>query len=217
MSKTTFFLLVVLFIFVGILLAILVDKNKNSLLNSLTKPMTLPSPLSPVTLSLATTTPTVAIGQTTTVTVLINNPLSHPTLTQIELGYDPQAITIDSINPGNFFTKPEIVLQNIDPNTGRLSYALRCAPNSKGIISDCANSSSSTIAVITLTINPYFYKQTTLLSFLPKTVIRTYNGKDLLYHLSNLQLTIHNSLIPIATSSATASSGANFGHIGPMH
>lgn len=44
--------------------------------------------------------------------------------TETYLKYDPNIISIDSIQPGTVFTSPNILLNKIDPQLGKISYAL---------------------------------------------------------------------------------------------
>jgi len=218
MSKTTIALFIILFFFVGLLLFIVFGLKQNQLIDLFTKPH--PSQfISPdTTLSLSTPLTTVRNGQTVTVAVLINNPDPHLNLVQIELSYDPLALTVDSLAPGTFFTNPTIALQNIDPVVGRISYALHCpVPKTENTANNCVNATSPTIAVITFTINPYTIDTSSTLSFLPKTVIRTANGRDILKRITGLHLILTKSLYPISSSSAVASSGATVIHVTPVH
>lgn len=200
MSKTTFTLLIILLVFSGLLLFIMEAKQQNPFIASLEKPII--SRLEPArtTLSFEAAQQAVKEGQTLTVAVIIHNPNPHPSIAELEIAYDPTAVTIDTINPGTFFKKPVIALQEIDPVAGRISYALRCPDTQTS--TDCINSTSSTLAEITLSINPYTLQNTTKLSFLPKSLVRTGEGRDLLEKTSGLQLMITKPFSPIASSSA---------------
>ncbi len=50
--------------------------------------------------------------------------------------YDPNLISVESLEPGPVFTKPEILAQSIDPNSGKITYAVGTfTPSSgKGIV-----------------------------------------------------------------------------------
>src|SRR5260221_11169736 len=150
MSKTTTALFIILLIFIGVLLFVYFNSPHQPILSSLTKPFTTTTSTENTTaLSLSTSATTIQKGQTVTVAVVIHSPYPHPELVQFELAYDPLALTIDEITPGSFFTNPSVVLQNIDPVAGRISYALRCPEG------DCVNPTSPTLATITISINPY--------------------------------------------------------------
>jgi hypothetical protein len=208
MSKTTGFLIAVFLIVIGILLFVIYGMKQNSRMVSFTKPAKEQTPSADTSVSLATTSQSLLPGQTVTIAVLIHNPMSHTTITQLEIAYDPNALTIDSIMPGSFFIDPTIALQNVDFSTGRISYALHCpmGSNSNQMV-DCANNDSPTIAVITANVNPYNLKQTTQLSFLPKTLIRTNTGRDILQSTTGLDLTIGKSQFSISSASAGRNQG----------
>src|SRR6185437_13312610 len=181
MSKTTIFLLILFFTAIGTLFFFMYINKNEPFITSISEPIR--SVVSPMhtSLSIAANTQNVQPGQTITFAVLIHNPNPHPGLVQLEISYDPTMMTVDSLIPGTFFNSPAIALQNIDPVTGRISYALRCSStDTSGKTSDCVNSNSSTVAVITMTISQYAYNHTPTLSFLPKTVVRTNSGRDLL-------------------------------------
>jgi len=211
MSKTTGFLITIFIIFIGILLFVMYGMKQNSPMLSLSnKPEKVKTTPGDTGLSLSTTSQSFLPGQTITIAVLIHNPLPHTTITQFELAYDPNAMTIYSVMPGSFFTDPTIALQNIDFSTGRISYALHCpTENNANQMMDCANNDNQTVAVITANINPYNFKQTTQLSFLPKTVIRTNTGQDILQSTTGLTMTIGKSQFSIASASASVNHGKN--------
>ena len=212
MSKTTIALLFFLLLITGALLYVQFGLRPDSVIasfphvpvTSLTTPDT--------SLSLSSEKQSVQTGQTITVAVLIHNPNPHPGLVQIELAYNPQIVTIDSVNPGTFFTRPVIAFHRIDPNSGRISYTLRCPTDpAKRILQDCTNPTLPTVATITLTVNPYLQKNTTSLTFFPKTAIRSLTGRDMLKKTTGIQLKISSSFYqpyPIASYSATASQSA---------
>jgi hypothetical protein len=210
MSKTTIFLLIVLLTVIGLLLTVVYGKQQNPIITSITKPLITRLTPADSSLTFSTNEQSVRPGQTVTVAVLIHNPNPQPAVTQLELAYDPTVVTIDTITPGTFFDKSMIALQTIDPIAGRISYALRCS-NVQNPNADCINSSSSTVATITMSINSYTIQNSTTLSFLPKTVIRTDTGRDLLKKTTDLKLMITKAFIPVA------SPGAQLIHITPIH
>ena len=48
---------------------------------------------------------------------------------QLEIAYDPKILSIVSLTPGTFFPTPNILLNTIDSETGRISYALVLQPS----------------------------------------------------------------------------------------
>ncbi|HSX09118.1 MAG TPA: cohesin domain-containing protein [Candidatus Saccharimonadales bacterium] len=202
MSKTTIFLLIIFLVVMGCLTYVVYGNKQNQIIQSLTKPIISRVTPSQTSLSLSSSEPIATPGQTITVTVLIHNPNPHPSVAQFEISYDPQIVTIDSVTPGTFFTKPDVALQTIDPIVGRVSYALRCPTDESNTVPDCVNPASSTLATITLTLNLYALGSSTKLTFLPKTLIRTNSGHDLLKSTNDLTITITKSILPVASSSA---------------
>ena len=211
MSKTTFALFVILILFMGILLFILYSPKQTEILRAMTNseiPQTQPAD---TTLSLATETSTANPGQTVTIAVLIHTPRADTNIAEFELSYDPQTVTVNSITPGNFFTHPSVALENIDPSdpsAGRITYALRC-PSTSIKENQCVHAVSSTLATISLSINPYTYANTTSLQFLPKTIVRTYAGEDILRKTQGVQLSIATPFTTLSSSSAIASPAAH--------
>jgi len=203
MSKTTLLLLFILILFLGCLLFVVYEPKKNLIITSLTSP-SITQTSAGATLSLTTTTQTLHREQTVQLEIHLHNATPHPYLTQIELAYDPQMVTVTAITPGPFFTHPTIALKKIDSITGRITYALRCTDNE----TDCSNAASSTLATITISINPYAVKNTTTFSFLQKTVIRTNTNTDILKTTNGLQLTLNQPIIPLSSESANASQKA---------
>ena len=217
MSKTTIFLFIILLIFIGVLLYIMYGSKQNSIITTFTKPIISRFEPARTTLSLTSNEPTATPGQRITIAVLIHNPNPHPDIAQLELGYNPSELTIDSITPGTFFTSPTVALDTIDPVAGRISYALRCPDLGVQNAQDCANVSSSTLATITVTINPYLLQNIATLSFLPKTVIRISNGRDLLQKTSDLQIALAKPFTPVASSSGITIPAGNLIHGTPVH
>jgi hypothetical protein len=214
MSKTTVTLIFILLISLGILLFSAYGLKENPIINSFSKPVPIKITPADTSLLLSTESQSLQLGQTATIAVLIHNINPHPNIAQIDLAYDPSVLTIDSIAPGTFFTNPAIALQTIDPVAGRISYALHCpiSQTSEAII-DCVNPSSSTLATITFSVNSNALQNNTTLSFLPKTVVRIKNGRDVLQKTSGLQLTIERSYY--TSPSATKIPATNFIKVTP--
>lgn len=99
-------------------------------------------------------------------------------LVQLEIAYDPYALTSVNIFPGNYFIGPEIVLEKIDYKNGRISYAIKCPLTKKADTENtCTNSHASIVATITFTATNYGFQKKTDVSFLPKTSIRSDLGE----------------------------------------
>jgi hypothetical protein len=218
MSKTTFALFVILLIFLGILVYVVYWIKPSEILTTFTKPVISPTKPASASLSFSTTEQNIHRGQTVSVAVLLHNFNTHPSVVQLEIEYNPADVTITSLMPGTFFTNPTVALQNVDPVTGRISYALHCPidPMTNNI-ANCVNPDSPTVAIINLLVNPYAIKDSTTLSFLPKTVIRTSGGKDILQNTSSLQIKLNQQLLPVSSGSAVIQPQANFIRVTPVH
>lgn len=84
---------------------------------------------------------------------------------QIELAYDPQALTNVAIKPGSFFTQPTALINNVNTTDGRISYALAEQMTLSG------KSGQGTVALVTFNVSPTFTGKSTTISFLPKTAV----------------------------------------------
>lgn len=84
---------------------------------------------------------------------------------QLEMAYDPQALTNVVVTPGTFFQQPSPLVNTINTTDGRISYALTeqiDLPSKKGI---------GTVAYISFNVSPAFTEKTTTISFLPKSAV----------------------------------------------
>ena len=206
MSKTTVALFVIFILFLGVLLFILYSPKQTEILHAMTNSEITQTQSTDTTLSLSTETPTINPGQTATLAVLIHTPRADTDIVEFELSYDPLTVTVNSITPGNFFIHPTLALESIDPSAGRITYALRCSTIKEN---QCVHAASSTLATISLSINPYTSADTTALQFLPKTIIRSYTGENILKKTQGVQLTIATPFRPFSSSSAIASPAAH--------
>lgn len=115
MSKTTAILIIILLLFLGLLAFTVYGIKENPIISSIAKSFQRKILPAETILSLSTETQTLQPGQTATIAVLIHNINPHPNIAEIELAYDPNVFTVDSVSPGSFFTKPTVALQTIDP------------------------------------------------------------------------------------------------------
>lgn len=115
---------------------------------------------------------TTVSGKTTYLQVEINATGTPPSLVQFELSYNPLLITNIQITPGDFFPNPVVQFENVDKNTGRISYAVSESQKSN-------MKKSGRIALIAFT--PYAALSTqTEISFLPKTMLRSSEQENIL-------------------------------------
>lgn len=196
MSKTTFALLFILLIAIGLFLYIKYENPQNGIMKTFTQTSSTKPLTSDTSLSLTSSTQTPQHRQTITVAIGITNQGLIPSLAQLEIAYDPTVLTALSVLPGTFLNKPTVVLQNIRPDLGRISYALKCPG-----LPDCANASSNNLATMTFLVNATAAKPQTTISFLPKTLIRSKNGTDMLHKTTGITLTILGAVVPDASPS----------------
>lgn len=96
--------------------------------------------------------------------VIIQTGKNLVTGVQLELAYDPKIITNVSIQQGSFFSNPVVLLNNIDIEAGRISYALGIRPQ------DSAKKGEDIVATLTFRAKAST-PTTTTISFLPKTLV----------------------------------------------
>jgi len=167
MSKKLLIPISLFLVLTGILLAVFVTNTTIVAPSVSSAPTTFNAASSPqVTLSFIPSSLTVSPGKSTTIAVLLvsSKPIDTITLAQFEIGFDPTAITDIQIQPGDFFANPTVLLNNINPKNGRISYALEASQQTK--------KQQGVVATITFTPNPSSWQKQTSLSLLPKTMIR---------------------------------------------
>ncbi|HEX7042056.1 MAG TPA: cohesin domain-containing protein [Patescibacteria group bacterium] len=85
---------------------------------------------------------------------------------QLELSYDSQKITNVTLHPGTFFKEPNVLLNSVDANNGRISYALAEQVDLTG------KTGKGTIATISFNLSHATKpNDTAKISFLPKTAV----------------------------------------------
>lgn len=201
MSKTTVALFFILFLAIGLFFYTKFENPKSPMMQQLTGSSQAKPLASETTLSLGASAQTVRPGQTLQVSIMISSQGLLPSLSQLELAYDPTILTVQNIFPGTFLRQPQIALQNIRPDLGRISYALKCPPQTGGNIPDCANQGSNQFATINFIVNPTVTKPQTTIAFLPKTVIRSKSGSDLLKKTTPITITVIGAMPQTASSS----------------
>ena len=110
----------------------------------------------------------------------MNSQQEKPTFLQLELGYNSLLLKQISIEPDSLLQAPQILLNKIDQQTGRISFAI-------SFIGDNF-SSGSAIARVNFVAQPAPFGQTTPISFLPKTTIRTTSTTNPLIQTSGTKL-----------------------------
>lgn len=165
MSKKTLALIVFLFLVTaGLLYIALVNPNKKQTVTAPT-----PTPISVnahtlLTIDKASATESSKLSQYT-LAVHIDTADNTVNSVQLELTYDPKALTNVTLAPGTFFQQPSPLLNNVDTTNGRISYALAEQIDLAG------KQGSGTVALISFNVAPGFTGNTTTISFLPKTAV----------------------------------------------
>lgn len=124
MSKKTLFLIFVLAILTGFLLWIAISlENPVSVIK--TTFFLSPSPILPPLTTLRLSRDSMASRSAhRAFDVVIDTNGNSVMNVQLELGYDPLALTNISIKPGSFFVNPIENVKNLDSKNGRVSYVL---------------------------------------------------------------------------------------------
>ena len=87
------------------------------------------------------------------------------TAVQLEISYDPKALTNVDILPGDFLNDPIVLLKNVDEKNGRISYAIAIK------MGQAAVSGNGSIAKIEFSPLEGSNLTTTSINFLPKTKV----------------------------------------------
>jgi len=113
--------------------------------------------------------------------VNISTGTNKVTAVQLELQYDPAALTYVAIAPGPFFAKPDVLSNQIDAKTGRITYAFGAGLTGKAIAGE------GIVANITFSAKVQTLTNTSI-TFLPKTLVTAEGIND-----SILKQTVTNS------------------------
>jgi len=165
MSRRTLFLIFALFLITFVLLMIALFQPQ--------APKTIP--VKPVVKESVAQTilsfgmPVVATSSSTSVLnyslpVNISSGKNKVTAVQLELQYDPLVLTDVAVIPGSFFPKSDVLLNQIDTKTGRISYAFSVGLTAEGIIG------KGTVANLTFSVKAQVPTKTVII-FLPKTLV----------------------------------------------
>jgi hypothetical protein len=66
--------------------------------------------------------------------IVVNTGQNAITKVQLEILYDPKILTNVDVNPGPFFTNPQVLLKLLDKANGRISFALGIQKGEKGVL-----------------------------------------------------------------------------------
>ena len=109
------------------------------------------------------------------------------TAVQLELQYDPQVLTDVTVVPNQFFSNPDILLNQIDTKTGRISYALGVGLTAQGV------SGKGIVANILFSAKTKTGEGTAVL-FLPKTLVTATGVSNALKQTTNGMFTFGEKL-----------------------
>ena len=164
MSKRTLFLIFALFVITGVLLALALYTPSN------------PKPIPTVTVPKESIEQTVlsfgepaaasssAAALNYSIPINITTGKNKVTAVQLEMQFDPKVLTNVSVTPGIFFKNPNVLLNQIDAKTGRITYAFGIGPLDQGVVG------TGIAATLNFSVKAGAPQQTTIL-FLPKTLV----------------------------------------------
>lgn len=164
MSKRTLFLIFALFLitFVLLMMALYQPQPKPAPTASAPKESVVQTILSFGNPSIATSSSVTTLNYS--IPVNIDASKNKVTAVQLELQYDPKMLTNVTVKPGSFFANPDILLNQIDTKTGRISYAFGAGLKDQGVIG------KGTVANITFSAKAGIVEKTAII-FLPKTLV----------------------------------------------
>jgi len=127
-----------------------------------------PTPVIPAhtTLLLGPNPLTVAPGQTSTVNITMDTSDNNVTAVQLELGYDPNIISIVKVAPGPMFTQtPVVLIDKNNPTSGRYTYAFGITPSSQPV------KGNGVVATVTFTTKAGAVGKDTQIGLLPTSLV----------------------------------------------
>lgn len=165
MSKRTLFLIFALFIITFVLLMMALYQPA---VPKTTQTVTVPKePVAQTILSfgnpsIATSSSVSTLNYSLPINISTGN--NKVTAVQLEMQYDPAVLTNVSVTPGVFFKNQEILLNQIDVKTGRITYAFGIGLADQGVIG------KAVIATLSFEVKKGVEEKTAIL-FLPKTLV----------------------------------------------
>lgn len=123
-----------------------------------------------------------------------------PRLAQIELGYDPAIIQASQAYAGDIFTNPNMLLETINNNTGRISLAITCKPENGQ--KECINNTREIIAAIQFKQSGYTMNNQTQIQSLPKTMLLDADNHEIPIQKIHTLIQLQKAMSPIASEAA---------------
>jgi len=127
------------------------------------QPTLTPTPPAYTTLEISPNPVTLPSNGKGSVQVLIDTNQNVVNGVQLEVSYDPKAITNVIMTEGTFFQNPQVIWSTVDSKNGRISQAQVLQPSQSGI------KGKGVVATITFSKVPGTLMSQTQLQFLPKT------------------------------------------------
>ncbi|OGH13220.1 MAG: hypothetical protein A2687_05385 [Candidatus Levybacteria bacterium RIFCSPHIGHO2_01_FULL_38_26] len=204
MSKQTLVLIILLFFFTAGLMALAFIKYSYDTKTASLAPKSVAPTISPnlpntsllfgklqtvLTTTPASTDPGIStpsaiqqnISNSYSIPILINTGSNFVTVVQLEIAFDPNILSDIHIEPSGFFDRPIIILDQIDYNQGRISYALGAEPpeSENDLYRTSANPDSrvgkkgqATLATLSFNLNASVSAELqSSVTFLPKTFV----------------------------------------------
>lgn len=139
-------------------------KKGNQLPVTTTTPTVTPSPTPPLLTNLSMVPDQIVLAsRSANINVTINTQ-NQVTAVQLELSFDPNAVTVNDIRAGTYFDKEITLFKKIDAKNGRATFLTGLAPAGK------PKTGTGVVATISLTTNLKSGEKTTI-SLLPTTAV----------------------------------------------
>src|SRR3989344_7865252 len=176
MSKSTLILIIVLFLIAGGLLVLALNKSIYSNINinqSPTPTVAIEKTFAPDTsllfgnLEIASTS---SYPKTYLLPILINTGTNKVTAVQLELAFDPAILTNVNITPSVFFKNPNVVINKINYDIGKISYALSASESASPVHATERNKQENGALAI-LTFESEISSVSSAITFLPRTFV----------------------------------------------
>ncbi len=178
--------LIIVFLFVSAgFLFVTLTYSKNSPLQNFSLKTPSPRPVPESTLIFSPNPLTVTIGATGSANIILDVQGTFPKILQLEIAYDPTILTQMKILPGDISDTQRILLNKINYNTGRISYAIDTP------VKQISQKKSQIVATIHFLPINTLGKHETYINFLPKTTIKGENNVNTFTAGYGLRIILH--------------------------
>jgi hypothetical protein len=164
MSKRTLFLILALFVITFTLLLMVVYQPQSP---KTTPAVVVKETVAQTTLSFGVpeiATPSSSTTLNYSLPVNISTGKNKVSAVQLEMQYDPLLLTNVKVITDSFFTKPIVLIDQVDVKTGRISYAFGIGPMDQGVMGN------GKVATLTFSTKAGVPEETAII-FLPKTLV----------------------------------------------